>query len=123
LTSPSIDLARFTMTDPAGHEAKSATEKVVSPPAAARQQPQSRGSSAGSVSHGGRVDRTAAPPRPRLKQKDTMNGPLYMQTSTSQNVVLVRRLKRKDEGTCQLLARLFVENQIGRDSIIFALCP
>ena len=52
------------------------------------------------------------PTRPRLKQRDTMNGPLYMQTSQS-NVVLVRRLKRKDEGTWKQFARWFVENQIG----------
>ena len=41
-----------------------------------------------------------------------MNGPLYMQTSGS-NVVLVRRLKRKEEGTWKSIARWFVENQIG----------
>ena len=112
------------MTDPTGQEARSASENGVSPtpPASeARPQPQSRGSSTGSsVNHGGgRIDRPAAPTRPRLKKKDTMNGPLYMQTSTSQNVVLVRRLKRKDEGTFRLLAQLFVENQIGRDALFF----
>lgn len=47
-----------------------------------------------------------------------MNGPLYMQTSGS-NVVLVRRLKRKDDGTWRHLARWFVENQIGRFPLIF----
>ncbi|TQS33856.1 hypothetical protein Golomagni_05785 [Golovinomyces magnicellulatus] len=41
-----------------------------------------------------------------------MNGPLYMQTSGS-GVVLVRRLKRKEEGTWKSIARWFVENQIG----------
>lgn len=41
-----------------------------------------------------------------------MNGPLYMQTSGS-SAVLVRRLKRKDEGSWKQLSRWFVENQIG----------
>lgn len=53
--------------------------------------------------------------RPQLKSGSSnpnMNGPLYMQTSGS-NVVLVRRLKRKDNGTWKHLARWFVENQIG----------
>ena len=45
-----------------------------------------------------------------------MNGPLYMQTSGS-NVVLVRRLKRKEEGTWKSIARWFVENQIGMYSL------
>lgn len=45
-----------------------------------------------------------------------MNGPLYMQTSGS-NVVLVRRLKRKEEGTWKNIARWFVENQIGMSYI------
>lgn len=40
------------------------------------------------------------------------NGARYMQTSGS-NVVLVRRLKRKDEGLWKPLARWFVENQVG----------
>lgn len=46
-----------------------------------------------------------------------MNGPLYMQTSGS-NVVLVRRLKRKDDGTWRHLARWFVENQIGSSLLL-----
>ncbi|KAM4065560.1 TLC domain-containing protein [Hirsutella rhossiliensis] len=49
-----------------------------------------------------------------------MNGPLYMQTSGS-NVVLVRRLKRKDDGTWRHLARWFVENQIGLSFNLLAL--
>ncbi|KAL1859514.1 hypothetical protein VTK73DRAFT_7589 [Phialemonium thermophilum] len=40
-----------------------------------------------------------------------MNGPLYMQTSN--NVVLVRRIKRKGHGPVKQLTRWFVENQIG----------
>lgn len=50
--------------------------------------------------------------RPQPKTASNMNGPLYMQTSGS-NVVLVRRLKRKEDGTWKHLARWFVENQIG----------
>lgn len=46
------------------------------------------------------------------------NGARYMQTSGS-NVVLVRRLKRKDEGLWKPLARWFVENQVG--TLFFAL--
>lgn len=40
-----------------------------------------------------------------------MNGPLYMQASN--NVVIVRRIKRKGEGPMKQLSRWFVENQIG----------
>ena len=54
--------------------------------------------------------------RPRLlktgQSTPNMNGPLYMQTSGS-NIILVRRLKRKEESTWKHLARWFVENQIG----------
>lgn len=63
------------------------------------------------------VERT--PSRQRVK-KTNMNGPLYMQASGS-NVVLVRRLKRKDDGTWKHLARWFVENQIGMASLTIAL--
>ncbi|KAJ6790111.1 hypothetical protein PWT90_05642 [Aphanocladium album] len=49
-----------------------------------------------------------------------MNGPLYMQTSGS-NAILVRRLKRKDEGTWKQVSRWFVENQIGLSSNLLAL--
>lgn len=48
-----------------------------------------------------------------------MNGPLYMQTSGSR-AVLVRRLKRKDEGTWKQVSRWFVENQIGMHLYFFA---
>lgn len=53
--------------------------------------------------------------RPQLRSGSSnpnMNGPLYMQTSGS-NVVLVRKLKRKDEGTWKHLINWLVENQIG----------
>ncbi|PFH55792.1 hypothetical protein XA68_17616 [Ophiocordyceps unilateralis] len=49
-----------------------------------------------------------------------MNGPLYMQTSGS-SVVLVRRLRRKDDGPWRQLARWFVENQIGLSFNLLAL--
>ncbi|KAL7948501.1 longevity assurance proteins LAG1/LAC1 [Trichoderma barbatum] len=48
------------------------------------------------------------------------NGPLYRQTSGS-DVVLVRRLKRKDEGLWKPLARWFVENQVGLSLNLLAL--
>ncbi|PHH67300.1 hypothetical protein CDD81_110 [Ophiocordyceps australis] len=61
--------------------------------------------------------------RPQLKSGSSnpnMNGPLYMQTASS-NIVLVRRLKRKDESTWKHLARWFVENQIGLSFNLLAL--
>ncbi|KAI5467843.1 hypothetical protein BGZ63DRAFT_37761 [Mariannaea sp. PMI_226] len=61
---------------------------------------------------------TVLAPRPRLKSGHStpnMNGPLYMQTSGN-GVVLVRRLRRKDEGTWKHLSRWFVENQVGTSS-------
>ncbi|KJZ75217.1 hypothetical protein HIM_05411 [Hirsutella minnesotensis 3608] len=74
------------------------------------------------------VDAAAGPstkPSSRMHIKSAssnanMNGPLYMQTSGS-NVVLVRRLKRKDDGTWKHLARWFVENQIGLSFNLLAL--
>lgn len=63
---------------------------------------------------------TVAAPRPRLKtghSTPNMNGPLYMQTSGS-NIVLVRRLRRKDESTWKHLSRWFVENQIGMSRFV-----
>jgi very-long-chain ceramide synthase len=61
------------------------------------------------------VGAAKAAARPHLKHgssSSSMNGPLYMQSSGS-NVVLVRRLKRKEEGTGKQLMRWAVENQIG----------
>lgn len=57
-------------------------------------------------------------PRPKTGPGNisNMNGPLYMQTSGS-NVVLVRRLKRKEENTWKHLSRWFVENQIGMSPV------
>ncbi|KAJ6446905.1 sphingosine N-acyltransferase lac1 [Purpureocillium lavendulum] len=68
-----------------------------------------------SVADSAAVGAAKAAARPHLKtgsSNPNMNGPLYMQTSGS-NVVLVRRLKRKEDGTWKHLARWFVENQIG----------
>lgn len=61
------------------------------------------------------VGAAKAAARPQLRSGSSnpnMNGPLYMQTSGS-NVVLVRKLKRKDEGTWKHLTSWLVENQIG----------
>ncbi|KAH8662366.1 TLC domain-containing protein [Xylariales sp. PMI_506] len=48
-----------------------------------------------------------------------MNGPLYMQTAN--NKVLIRRVKRKDDGVLKSLARWFLENQIGFSFNLIAL--
>ncbi|KEY73135.1 hypothetical protein S7711_04884 [Stachybotrys chartarum IBT 7711] len=67
------------------------------------------------------VAKTVPRPRPsNTSSTPNMNGPLYMQTSGS-NVVLVRRLKRKDEGAWKPLARWLVENQIGLSLNLIAL--
>lgn len=61
--------------------------------------------------------------RPQLRpgsSNPNMNGPLYMQTLGS-NVVLVRRLKRKDDGAWRHLTRWFVENQLGLSFNLLAL--
>ncbi|KAK7433242.1 Sphingosine N-acyltransferase lag1 [Neonectria magnoliae] len=61
-------------------------------------------------------------PRPRLKSGHStpnMNGPLYKQSGN--NVVFVRRLKRKEESTWKHLTRWFVENQIGLSFNLIAL--
>lgn len=42
-----------------------------------------------------------------------MNGPLYMQTAGNSNVVLVRRVRRKDASPWKLFTQWMVENQIG----------
>ncbi|PNY23471.1 Sphingosine N-acyltransferase lag1 [Tolypocladium capitatum] len=69
------------------------------------------------------VGAARAAARPQLKtgsRNPNMNGPLYMQTSGS-NVVLARRLKRKEDGAWKHLARWFVENQIGLSFNLLAL--
>ncbi|KAK3364522.1 longevity assurance proteins LAG1/LAC1 [Lasiosphaeria hispida] len=52
-------------------------------------------------------------------KKETMNGPLYMQASN--NVVIVRRVKRKGDSPWKQLTRWFVENQIGLSFNLLAL--
>ncbi|KAK2594729.1 Sphingosine N-acyltransferase lag1 [Conoideocrella luteorostrata] len=49
-----------------------------------------------------------------------VKGPLYMQTSDGKHV-LVRRLKRKEDGTWKHFTRWFVENQISLSSNLLAL--
>ncbi|KAI1379067.1 longevity assurance proteins LAG1/LAC1 [Hypoxylon crocopeplum] len=50
-------------------------------------------------------------PRPSIQSRNSMNGPLYMQTSN--NKVLIRRVKRKGDGPMRNLARWFLDNQTG----------
>ena len=59
----------------------------------------------------GAAAKTASRPYPN-RSGSGMNGPLYMQTSGSK-VVLVRRLKRKEDGSVKQLMRWAMENQIG----------
>lgn len=83
-------------------------------------------------SNGAHQDNLRAPssvsePRPSsstkrqyTNKKESMNGPLYMQTVN--RTVLVRRVKRKGDGPSKQLARWFVENQIGMFFPLFQLC-
>lgn len=59
--------------------------------------------------------------RPPVKSRSSMNGPLYMQTS--KNKVLVRRVKRKDDGPMRGLARWFLENQTGMFTLTYKVHP
>ncbi|KAL2754051.1 hypothetical protein ACRALDRAFT_2108764 [Sodiomyces alcalophilus JCM 7366] len=57
-----------------------------------------------------------------LRQKPkNMNGPLYMQTAGNSNVVLVRRVRRKDASSWKLFTQWMVENQIGLSFNLLAL--
>ncbi|KAK5991241.1 Sphingosine N-acyltransferase-like protein FUM18 [Cladobotryum mycophilum] len=60
----------------------------------------------------------ASSTRPRY-QNTNLTGPLYMQRAG--NVVLVRRLRKKEESTWKHLARWFVENQVGLSINLLAL--
>lgn len=51
-------------------------------------------------------------PAMQSRSRSSMNGPLYMQTSN--NKVLIRRVKRKGDGPMKSLARWFLENQTGK---------
>ncbi|KAI0172801.1 longevity assurance proteins LAG1/LAC1 [Hypoxylon sp. FL1284] len=58
--------------------------------------------------------------RPSVQsRKSSMNGPLYMQTSN--NKVLIRRVKRKGGGPLRSLARWFLDNQTGLSFNLIAL--
>ncbi|KAI0597217.1 putative longevity-assurance protein [Biscogniauxia sp. FL1348] len=57
--------------------------------------------------------------RPSMQSRSSMNGPLYMQTSN--NKVLIRRVKRKGDGPMKNLARWFLENQTGLSFNLIAL--
>lgn len=57
--------------------------------------------------------------RDHAGERETMNGPLYMQASN--NVVIVRRVKRKGDSPWKQLMRWFVENQIGLSFNLIAL--
>jgi acyl-CoA-dependent ceramide synthase len=68
------------------------------------------------------VETSKVATRPPMKSGSShknMNGPLYKQSGN--NVVLVRRLKRKEQGTWKSLARWFVENQTGLSFNLLAL--
>lgn len=65
---------------------------------------------------------TSSTKRQYTNKKESMNGPLYMQTVN--RTVLVRRVKRKGDGPSKQLARWFVENQIGMVSVhFFSIVP
>ncbi|KAI2637849.1 longevity assurance proteins LAG1/LAC1 [Hypomontagnella submonticulosa] len=57
--------------------------------------------------------------RPSMKSRSSMNGPLYMQTSN--NKVLIRRVRRKGDGPMRNLARWLLENQTGLSFNLIAL--
>lgn len=62
------------------------------------------------------VSRTATPTierNPSQKKPQNMNGPLYMQSAGNKNVRFVPRNRKQDDSALVLLARWFVENQIG----------
>ncbi|KAF9875097.1 hypothetical protein CkaCkLH20_07363 [Colletotrichum karsti] len=55
------------------------------------------------------------------KQLKLMNGPLYQQGHNNVNVVLVRRVRRKDDSAWKMLSRWMVENQVGLSFNLLAL--
>lgn len=70
-------------------------------------------------SHGNGTAKPSARAPRRTAKPQHMNGPLYKQANS--NVVLVRRLKRKNEGPMKQLTRWFVDNQIGFSFNMLAL--
>ncbi|KAF3353948.1 hypothetical protein VD0004_g8442 [Verticillium dahliae] len=70
------------------------------------------------------VSRTATPTierNPSQKKPQNMNGPLYMQSAGNKNVRFVPRNRKQDDSALVLLARWFVENQIGLSFNLLAL--
>ncbi|RYP48730.1 hypothetical protein DL768_005450 [Monosporascus sp. mg162] len=57
--------------------------------------------------------------RPSAQSRSSMNGPLYMQTSN--NRVIIRRVKRKEDGLMRGLARWLLDNQTGFSFNLIAL--
>ncbi|KAI1323600.1 TLC domain-containing protein [Xylariaceae sp. FL0255] len=57
--------------------------------------------------------------RPSIQSRSSMNGPLYMQTRN--NKVLIRRVKRRPDGTVKSLTRWLLDNQIGLSFNLIAL--
>ena len=55
--------------------------------------------------------------RSSAQSRNAMNGPLYMQTSN--NRVIVRRIKKKEDGFMRGIARWLLDNQTGMASHIF----
>ncbi|KAG7291416.1 hypothetical protein NEMBOFW57_001435 [Staphylotrichum longicolle] len=76
------------------------------------------GSGNGNGNGNGTAKPSARAPR-RTGKPQHMNGPLYKQANS--NVVLVRRVKRKNEGPMKQLTRWFVNNQIGFSFNMLAL--
>ncbi|KAI1199154.1 TLC domain-containing protein [Nemania serpens] len=71
-----------------------------------------------------KVDRLKTPTtpssrRPSLQSRNSMNGPLYMQTSN--NKVFIRRVKAKGNGAVKSLTRWLLDNQIGLSFNLIAL--
>ncbi|KAI0203257.1 TLC domain-containing protein [Astrocystis sublimbata] len=70
------------------------------------------------------VERLRTPTTPNTRRSSaqsqkSMNGPLYMQTSN--NKVLIRRVKKKGNGTMKSLTRWLLDNQIGLSFNLIAL--
>ena len=68
-------------------------------------------------SHGNGTAKPSGRAPRRSGKPQHMNGPLYKQANS--NVVLVRRVKRKNEGPMKQLTRWFVNNQIGASRPLF----
>lgn len=58
-----------------------------------------------------KIEKLKTPTKSSAQSLPSMNGPLYMQTIN--NKVIIRRVKRKDDGALKSLTRWFVDNQTG----------